>query len=120
MDKKQLINNLLDIKDKLCKLNYDKSIGEVFELMGWCLNEDFYTWRLEDIEYRFEDLYGIEDYIMNMIREDWIVNTLHYYKDCVFDYDNHFKIDDYWYVCNIDESDVGDWIDDLIDELQNQ
>lgn len=120
MKKEQLINNLLDIKDRLCKLNYNKSIHEVINLIYENNEEDFINSKIEDIEYRLENLDWIEDYIINLIKEDWIVNTLHYYKDCNFEYDDFFRIDEYWYVENIDESDVESRIDDIIDELQNQ
>ena len=119
MNKKQLINNILDKKDELSDNNYDRIIQDIYNMLYNCDGEDFYNSKLDDLKYRFESIDGIEDYIMNMIKEDWITNTLHFYKDCNFDYDNNFKIDEYGYVENVNKSDVEDWIDDILYELQN-
>ena len=113
-----LINDLLNIKDTVNTINYDKKASEVYNTLYNYQDEDWYNTKLEDLKYRFEDLDWIESIIKEWIDENWIANTLHFYKDCNFDYDNHFKIDEYWYVENIDENEVKWWIDDIISELE--
>lgn len=115
--KKNLISKLEEIKDGSTYL-YDEQVREIQNLCNDYMNET-QDRSLEECFEEYVDYEIAEEYVKRQIEEWGLARLPRLAWNCDFMHYDHFKINAYWNLENIDYRDVECLVDELVDRLQD-
>lgn len=116
MTKEELKEKLLQHKEDVWDKNKDKVINETISDIIDFENEN-HNWELDDYTYTFTHIDLMEDYIKSRLKDFWLSQVSRDLQSVDSD-DDYYKIDDVdGEVTVITVEEIKDWIDEIIDQL---
>lgn len=116
MTKEELKEKLLQHKEDVWDENKDRVINETISDIIDFENEN-QNWELDDYTYTFTHIDLMEDYIKSRLKDFWLSQVARDLQSVDSD-DDYYKIDDVdGEVTVITVEEIKDWIDEIIDQL---
>lgn len=114
--KKSLISDLLEVKNNL-SFYEDEDFAKIYNLCNDYMNET-QDRKLEECFEGYNDARCIGEYIKSQAEKQSFSTLKNIISGVDYDAD-WFRIDVYWYIQNIDKSDIECLVDELVDRLQD-